>query len=485
MKYLLVGLLALASLSPASQAWAETKSSTEMKSPKSSVTVDDLAFDIRNRGGYFHVSLTAGQLSSTGGDIVSLTWDFGDGTSSTTDEFSEAYVDHHYLRSGTYTATLTAIDSTSASDSATITFTLAEMPVAKVTVDTAYGTAPLTVNFDGSGSVGGPTNYTWRFGDGSPNVTGVSSTSHTYNDPGNYRARLRVRDAKGNMNYAFVDITVTAVARSRPWANMRIDQREVVLGNPHHFSGSNSFDPNPSGGIVAYNWTFDCASPPCTDTGVEVDYTMPSVGNSHAYLQVENVTGEFSAEGELGGVGEIIAVNSGHAPRAVTGMYATEGVAPFALSVDGSNSYDIDGSIVSYFWSFGDPGCVSGCTASTASAGYTYNDPGTYPVRLTVTDNDSNTYTGGPDRGGVIIVYPSATVRANSTKYAKAMAANPARTETMKAMGSICFNGNAKACHDLAKTFRDFGNNFAAAKLGEKACTGGVKSACSLAKLKY
>jgi PKD repeat protein len=49
---------------------------------------------------------------------------------------------------------------------------------------------------------------------------------------------------------------------------------------------------------------------------------------------------------------------------------------------DGSASTDSDGSIVKYEWNFGD-----GKTATGETASHTYTTPGTYTVKLTVTDD--------------------------------------------------------------------------------------------------
>jgi chitodextrinase len=54
-----------------------------------------------------------------------------------------------------------------------------------------------------------------------------------------------------------------------------------------------------------------------------------------------------------------------------------------ALTFDGRNSRDADGSIVAYRWEFGD-----GTIASTAVATHLFRRPGVYGVRLTVTDDD-------------------------------------------------------------------------------------------------
>jgi PKD repeat protein len=81
------------------------------------------------------------------------------------------------------------------------------------------------------------------------------------------------------------------------------------------------------------------------------------------------------------------------APTAVISATPTSGEAPLAVSFDGSGSSDSDGTIVSYAWDFG-PSTGSGQVTS-----YTYTEPGTYTVTLTVTDDD-----GATDSASVTIV---------------------------------------------------------------------------------
>ncbi|NIA10483.1 MAG: PKD domain-containing protein [Nitrospiraceae bacterium] len=66
----------------------------------------------------------------------------------------------------------------------------------------------------------------------------------------------------------------------------------------------------------------------------------------------------------------------------------SSGEAPLVVSFDASDSYDSDGSITLYAWSFGDDRNGSGVTAS-----HIYNSAGTYAAQLTVTDNDGSTDT--------------------------------------------------------------------------------------------
>jgi len=64
------------------------------------------------------------------------------------------------------------------------------------------------------------------------------------------------------------------------------------------------------------------------------------------------------------------------------------GVVNFQITFDGSESSDIDGTITSYSWDFGEE---YGHTGQGLSVSHTYTSIGTYTVTLTVTDNDGAT----------------------------------------------------------------------------------------------
>ncbi|MDH7517329.1 MAG: NosD domain-containing protein [Candidatus Thermoplasmatota archaeon] len=62
------------------------------------------------------------------------------------------------------------------------------------------------------------------------------------------------------------------------------------------------------------------------------------------------------------------------------------GVVASEITFNGTGSFDLDGSIVSYSWSFGD-----GTTGTGVSPKHTYSTNGNYTVTLTVTDNEGKT----------------------------------------------------------------------------------------------
>lgn len=73
-------------------------------------------------------------------------------------------------------------------------------------------------------------------------------------------------------------------------------------------------------------------------------------------------------------------------PEAQITVSSMNGTAPLTITFNASRSIDIDGSITSYAWSFGD-----GKTGNGSSISHTYDIAGTYNVVLTVTDNSGFT----------------------------------------------------------------------------------------------
>jgi PKD repeat protein len=156
--------------------------------------------------------LTVSFTGSASGGTAPYTyrWNFGDGSTSTTQNPS-----HTYNSAGTYTATLTVTDSSSPAKTATATATVTVSSVGNPLAATASGNPtsgqiPLTVAFTGTAAGGTPPySYSWNFGDGSATST-AQNPSHTYNNAGTYTATLTVTDSSSPAKTASSSITVTA-----------------------------------------------------------------------------------------------------------------------------------------------------------------------------------------------------------------------------------------------------------------------------------
>ncbi len=153
----------------------------------------------------------------TDGNIESYTWDFGDGSASS----SISSPSHTYYAPGNYTATLTVIDNDGQVGSAAVGITVEnKAPVAIASADRTSGPAGLTVNFDSAASYdpdspyGTITNYFWDFGDGSTST--AASPSHTYDNTGHlydtdgiFNATLTVTDDLGKIDTDTISIIIS------------------------------------------------------------------------------------------------------------------------------------------------------------------------------------------------------------------------------------------------------------------------------------
>jgi len=134
-----------------------------------------------------HVTFTATQSGGVGS--VSLSWDFGDNTSST-----ENLTTHAYAISGLFIVSVTAIDTDGVSTTSTHTVNVLASLGANLTFSPSSPHAGDNIIFVAS-TRGGvqPYNYSWSFGD---STTGSGSpVGHFYQSDGSYAVILTVTDA--------------------------------------------------------------------------------------------------------------------------------------------------------------------------------------------------------------------------------------------------------------------------------------------------
>ncbi len=302
------------------------------------------------------------------GTIVSYEWDFGDGTKGT-----GVSVQHSYPEDGIYTVTLTVTDDDGATDSAQDTKTVVNRPpVASFTESAHTVDTSEVITFDASASYdpdGYIVSYTWDFGDGTT-ATGIMVT-HAYADDGSYTVTLTVTDDDGATDSAQDTKTVVnrpPVAIFTESAH-RVDTSEVI-----YFDASHSYDLD--GTIVSYSWDFGDGT---TATGVSVQHSYPEDGIYTVTLTVTDDDGATDSAQDTKTV-----VN--RPPVASFTESAHRVDTSEVIYFDASDSYDVDGTIVSYAWDFGD-----GTTATGVEVEHAYEDDGIYTVTLTVTDDDGAT----------------------------------------------------------------------------------------------
>lgn len=127
-----------------------------------------------------------------------------------------------------------------------------EPPIAIVSASTQDGPAPLTVQFDSSGSSddNGISERLWDFGDDT-RTSGPVGVSHTFESPGIYTTTLTVKDEQGESATAAVEIIVRE--NVAPVAQFNVSG-QLQVGQNITFDASDSADPD--GDIVDWIWQF-------------------------------------------------------------------------------------------------------------------------------------------------------------------------------------------------------------------------------------
>ena len=217
------------------------------------------------------------------------------------------------------------------------------------------------------------------------------------------------------------------------------------------FDGGSSSDPD--GYVAGYSWNLgDGAS----GTGVAIDHTYTLPGIYTAILTVTDDSGTTAQSSVAINVGEVVVPNQ--PPAALLIASNGNGVAPMAVTFDGSRSSDADGTIASYSWNFGDGGLASG-----ALVNHSFATAGSYTVTLTVTDNQ-----GATAQSHTVI-----TVDAPPNKAPSAVVTSSVLSGTVPLV--VSFNGSGSS--DTDGTIASFAWNFGDGSTGSGATSAHTFSA--------
>jgi PKD repeat protein len=227
--------------------------------------------------------------------------------------------------------------------------------------------------FDATGSFAsdGIASYLWDFGDGT--TAGGPIEQHTYAELRRYPVTLTVTDTGG--------------LAARESSSVRIDIPPIATftytcsGWTCNFDGTASSDPD--GTVQKYSWCFGDSVSGCVPGGSTAQHTYTQAGSYNASLWVVDDAGIYVHSPEQTVV--ISGQNPNHPPIASL----TVTCVALRCHFDPSASYDPDGTIVQYDWTFVD--------ANNSGWGNGYYTPapqdvkfphdGTWVVTLTVTDN--------------------------------------------------------------------------------------------------
>ena len=253
------------------------------------------------------VIFNATESTDANGQIVSWSWNFGDGSGVETGQT----VEHTFVSVGkdtVFIVTLTVTDDDGATDDATQTIEVldgedvdggtTDGPVARIHANRLIGSSPVTIAFDASDSTiqgGTIIEYDWDFGDGGKAI-GVAA-SHTYDaeETEEFTVTLFVWDDQGRVDTAQIDVIVVVTAAQTddpPIAEVTVeDPDEIYVSDskpavPSLFEVE--FDPRGSSAdagheIEYYAWNFGDGSVRVETTDLIVTHVYDLNTVTHTY----------------------------------------------------------------------------------------------------------------------------------------------------------------------------------------------------------
>ena len=218
--------------------------------------------------------------------------------------------------------------------------------------------------------------WQWEFGDGES--SDLLSPSHAYQVDGSYTVTLTVTDANGAEGKAKAEVTVSNLAPvAKLTANGKAGELDVPTGGTIQFDASNSEDQSPNGQIVRYEWDLD------GDGSVDECTTVSSLVHSYSDDGVYAVTLRVIDDDGATALADPITVQVyNRVPECTFGWLPEVPTDAEEVTFRATGS-DPDGEIISWSWAFGD-----GSTADVQNPVHHFADDGTYPITLTVGDDD-------------------------------------------------------------------------------------------------
>ncbi len=384
--------------------------------------------------------------SASSGSIVSYIWVEKSGPSNVSLSNSAQNTVTN-LQAGNYVFILTVTDNNGATgtDSVQIRVLAAinKAPVANAGAGANITLPVNSINLDGSKSYdpdGTISTFSWIriAGPNTPVSTGASTSLLSLSGlvSGTYTYQLTVTDNSGASATSQVKVIVTVAANKSPIANAGPNQQITAPANSVTLNGSGSNDPD--GTIATYSWA--TISGPGSVTINNSNTATPSVVGLKAggYVFELTVTDNNGATAK-----DQIAVTvlpqplqANQAPVANAGNNQTITAPVSSVVLNGSSSFDPDGTIAAYSWRQ-----VSGPSASTITAAKTSSATasklivGQYIYELTVTDNNGLT-----NSDQITITVNAAISKVNLLPVADAGLSDtiqmPTNTYTLNASGS-------------------------------------------------
>ena len=295
---------------------------------------------------------TVFQFTCGGQNISGWSWNFGDGSIASSQNPS-----HQYSNPGSYPVTLIASSIYGCTDTVTAAnpVTIGTSLVPSFTASDSGGCAPFSLQFDCT--VPNAVTWNWDFGDG--NTSSMDLVNHTYTQPGQYTITLTVTTSNGCNGT--VSMPAIIAVDGPPVTNFAVVQDSGCAPFTAQFV-------NLSTGAVTYDWQFG------NSTGSSLQDPTATYSTGGLYSVTLTSTSQNGCQSSITR-NQLIKVFEPRANFTASPQTGCPGMTTQFSHTGGSIN------IVGYFWNFGD-----GTTSNLPNPTHTFNNIGTYPITLIVTN---------------------------------------------------------------------------------------------------
>ncbi len=233
----------------------------------------------------------------------------------------------------------------------------------------SVGCVPLTVDFADTIALG--KKYVWSFGDGSPDLTtDTAISSHTYTNVGDYRVRVISIDSS-SCNIADTAYLTIKARSNKATLGYTIAKLPPCQSLTYQFTNTSVAPPGSPFGPNDFTWDFGDGTRTQTNAPA-ITHVYASTGTYNVKLYLDDSTYCNSPDS---------LVQQLRVASVLTAQFETPaiGCSPYNAAF---NNTSLGGQ--QFLWDFGD-----GTTSAEAYPTHLYQNPGTYTVRLTATDNST------------------------------------------------------------------------------------------------
>jgi PKD repeat protein len=301
--------------------------------------------------------VTFNDLTSPANSVGQWEWDFDDG--------SISYL-HNPTKSfpiGDHAVTLKVGNQASLQLKTLTVHVTTPIPVASFTFSPTNPTPGTVVQFTDT-STGGPTSWSWNFGDPSSpgdNTSTLQNPTHVFSAGGAYTVALVASNANGSSTPFTQQVIVSTP--TAPVADFSFNANRLTV----------AFTDTSTGGPDQWAWTFgDIGSPSNQSSAQNPTHVFSKEGTFTVSLTASNAAGSSSRTRTL------TVQNGSSAPVA--------GFTSSAAGLDVAFTDTSTGPPTRWAWSFGDPASGGANLSTTQNPSHHFSAAGSYTVSLTVTN---------------------------------------------------------------------------------------------------